>query len=363
MADNFDQILDRCLDRIAAGEDIELVLSDFPGDAARLKPLLQSAVKTSRTGRFTVDSEVKHAARQRFDAALAARRSQLSVPQPWFSRYLLRPAALAAVATVVIAAFVVFISAQTALSPGNEYQVSDLTPVASPDGNFAFLISDEVNAIDQFDNVSVTISKIGIQQSDEKWIEIIPTDKVVDLTTVPGDAVKEIWHGDIPVDDYLQVFIYVDNVTGFLKGETEVVEIKLPSQKLHMSIPFTTSDTVVTSFTYDLTVFATGSGKNTKYILKPQVSESGVAKESVPPSMTKKNPDKNPGTNGKAESNLNNSSSENGNEKDKTKVDKTKEANAKEQKTTEEKSKEDQTKDDKVKENDNRDTDKKDKTE
>jgi hypothetical protein len=236
------------------------------------------------------------------------------------------------------------------LSPEASYQVSDITPEASPDGNFAFLISDEVNAISQFDNVSVTISKIGIQQSDGKWIEIIPTDKVVDLTTVPGDAVKEIWHGNIPVDEYQQVFVYVDYITGFLRGRSEATEIKLPSQKLHMSIPFTTSETVVTSFTYDLTVFATGRGKNLKYILKPQVSESGVTKESVPPTTTKKNSDKIPGANSDANSNSGNKTEEDTTPIDKVKEDKVKEDKVKEDKVKEDKVKEDKVKEDKVKE-------------
>jgi len=254
MEENFGRILDKCLDRIAAGEDLDIVLSAYPDYAERLKPLLQSVMQTSRVGYFPINTEVKRTARQRFEADLAARREKQRVQQPWFSRYLLRPAAMAAVATVVIAALVVFVTVQTALSPGTEYLVSEITPVASPDGNFAFLISDEVNAISQFDNVSVTIARIGIQQSDEKWIEIVPTDKTVDLTTVPGDAVKVIWQGDIPVDDYKQVFIYVDNVTGFLKGESEATEIKLPSRKLHLAIPFTTSETSLTSFTYDLKI-------------------------------------------------------------------------------------------------------------
>jgi hypothetical protein len=74
----------------------------------------------------------------------------------------------------------------------------------------------------------------------------------------------------------------VDNVTGYLKGKTQVVEIKLPSDKLHMAIPFTISETGVTSFTYDLTVFAAGVGKNSKYILKPQIGESGITRGPVP---------------------------------------------------------------------------------
>jgi hypothetical protein len=359
MVDNINIVLDKCLDRINAGEDLDVILSEYPEYAAQLKPLLQSALQTNRLGHFTVNDTAKRTARQRFDAALVARREQQRIRQPWFSRYLLRPAALATIATVIIVALVVFVSVQTAFSPGTEYQVSDITPVASSDGNFAFLISDEVNAISQFDNVSVTIARIGIQQSDEKWIEIVPTDKTVDLTTVPGDAVKVIWQGDIPVDNYQQVFIYVDNVIGFLKGASEATEIKLPGQKLHMAIPFTTSETSVTSFTYDLTVFATGSSNNSKYILKPQVGESGVAKESVPPATTKIKPE----MTSSVSSNVENGSEENNTEEDKTKEEKingnkTKEANIKEENTKETKTKEEKVKESKTKSTEDKEKDK-----
>ncbi len=337
--ENFDYILDKCLDRIAAGDDVNVILSDYPDEADRLRPLLQSAVQTSRWGSFTINTEVKYAARQRFDAALA-RHNQPPLRQPWYRRYLLRPAVLAAATAVIITALVVFGSVQTALSPGDEYQVSDITPVASTDGNFAFLISDELNAISHFDNVTVTITKIGIQQSDGKWIEIEPTDKTVDLTTVPGDAVKVIWQGNIPAGDYQKVFIYIDDVTGYLKGLAEATEIKLPSQKLHIAIPFSTSETTVTSFTFDLTVFATGSGQNLKYILKPQASESGVAKESVPPAATKKNPDNPPAINGNDYSNSDKTGEEEKTKEEKTKEDKDKEDKDKEEKTQEEKDKE-----------------------
>ncbi len=171
---------------------------------------------------------------------------------------------------------VVYIGVRPVLSPGAP-QILQIVPVASPNGNFAFLVSDDVNAIAEFRDVVVTIDRIGLQQSsDGKWIEFKPSVLSVDLTTVPGDLVQEMWRGDIPAGDYRQVFIYVDNVTGTLISSGEKVEIKLPSQKLHLNVPFTVAETTVTSFTYDLTVIRTGNAQNGRYLLKPQVSESGA---------------------------------------------------------------------------------------
>ena len=57
----------------------------------------------------------------------------------------------------------------------------------------------------------------------------------------------------------------------------EVITVKLPSNKLHLSVPFEVTESSVTNFVYDITVIAAGSAKGgrVKYILKPQISESG----------------------------------------------------------------------------------------
>jgi hypothetical protein len=124
----------------------------------------------------------------------------------------------------------------------------------------------------------VTISKIGLQQQDGgKWVEFQPEIAEVDLTQVQGDAVQEIWRGDIPEGQYSQVFIYVDNVRGVLKATGQTVEVKLPSRKLHISKLFEVTADTVTSFTYDLTVVAAGNQQSgIKYILKPQAVQSGA---------------------------------------------------------------------------------------
>ena len=304
MVDDFDRVLDTCLDRVKAGEDLNAVLADYPSYSAELRPLLLTATQTSGVYNYAVNSEAKRASKQRFDAALVAARERRRVKQPWFSRNLLRPATLAAIATTIVALIVVIIGVQAVLSPGSP-QIAPITPVARPDGNFVFLISDEVNAIDKFTNVSVNITKIGIQQnSDSKWIEITPTTTLVDLTTVPGDATNKIWQGDVPPGNYRQVFVYVDNVTGILKASGQLTEIKLPSQKLHMSIPFSVSDNTVTSFTYDMTVVATGNVQNVKYILKPQIGESGAQQLPRDNGDKPKNDDNNSNTNNQYPTNV-----------------------------------------------------------
>jgi hypothetical protein len=71
-------------------------------------------------------------------------------------------------------------------------------------------------------------------------------------------------------------------VRGILKETGEEVEIKLPSQKLHISKQFQVANDTVTSFTYDLTVIAVGNSQSgIKYILKPQVEQSGADQKPI----------------------------------------------------------------------------------
>ena len=144
--------------------------------------------------------------------------------------------------------------------------------------NFRFLLSDDVNAIDDFSSVNVTISKIGVQQGGESgsWLEFTPDVTEVDLKPLTGENALEIWSGNLSPGTYSKVFIYVTEVKGILIEELggERTEVQLPSNKLQISKPFTIGENATTSFVYDITVIkAGGSGK---YLIQPQIAESGA---------------------------------------------------------------------------------------
>ena len=154
------------------------------------------------------------------------------------------------------------------------------TPAAGAD-NFRMLVSDEANAIDDFEHLYVTISSIGVHQGGEAgvWHTLEPKpdpdgDNItgLDLKPLVGENALVIWDGTLPEGEYTKVFIYVDEVKGILTDGTEI-EIKLPSQKLQISKPFTVAADSVIDFVYDITVVE--AGKNGKYILKPQIGQSG----------------------------------------------------------------------------------------
>jgi len=151
--------------------------------------------------------------------------------------------------------------------------------------NFRLLISDDKNAIEDFKHLYVNISKIGMHRvsgtdnESGEWLEFPPEVDIVDLRPLVGEKAQAIWSGDIPSGNYTKVFIYVSNVWGNLTDiyGSDTVEVKLPSNKLHISRPFVVTDDSETTFVYDIAVVAAGNkDKGAKYILKPQVAQSGA---------------------------------------------------------------------------------------
>ncbi len=149
---------------------------------------------------------------------------------------------------------------------------------AADEPNFVLLISDEPNDIEDFSELWVTISGIGFVMGDEEGIiqqSFEPVD--VPLTDLIGDAAIALWTGELPEGDYVKIFIYVDEVWGTLVApegeEAEVVEIKLPSNKLQLDMPFDVGEEETTEFVFDISVFK--AGNSGQYILKPQLTESG----------------------------------------------------------------------------------------
>ncbi len=273
MNKSFDEILDECVNRINRGERIEDCLGSYPEHSEELQLLLSAMLDTQRAYQFTPSPEAKWAARQRFNAAREQLERRWEAKPPLFSRILGRPVAWAAVTALLLISLISYFGIVPMLSPGEP----GLQP--STTGNFAFLISDEVNAIGDFGNLSVSISSIGLQLSGEsvRWIKLDPEVQVVDLTLLQGDIAQEIWRGDVPEGQYTKVFIQVSSVSGILEETGESVDVKLPSEKLHISKGFEVTSSSMTNFVYDLTVVAAGNTQSgIQYILKPQAGQSGA---------------------------------------------------------------------------------------
>ena len=281
MPETFDKILDQCVDRINRGQRVQDCLASYPEHAEELGPLLQSMLDTRTAYTFAPSSETKTAARRRFDVALEEVTRGREERRVLFPRIFGRSKAWVAVAAVLLVTLIGYFGLRPILFPIEPGQQPGSVPVApapqpSAEGNFVFLISDEANAIVDFQSLDITISRIGLQPAGEtdRWIELDPEVATVDLTLLQGDKAQEIWRGDLPEGRYTKVFIYVSDVSGVLKETGAPVSVNLPSEKLQISKSFqVTSDSVI-SFVYDVTVVK--AGKSGKYNLKPQLGQSGA---------------------------------------------------------------------------------------
>jgi hypothetical protein len=107
-------------------------------------------------------------------------------------------------------------------------------------------ISDEVNYIEDFESLLVTITGIGVvkrgggdnvtQITDENYTE------VVDLRDLEDDNATLLWDGQLEDGDYVKVFLYIDdNFTQWTLEDDNATaeEVKIPGGKLHISKPFT----------------------------------------------------------------------------------------------------------------------------
>jgi hypothetical protein len=150
----------------------------------------------------------------------------------------------------------------------------------SGDVNFRLLISDQPNAIDDFEELWVTISRIDLvpaADSNAGHTEIV-LDPVlsVNLVELVDENAVAAWEGYIPEGEYSKVFLYVDSVDGLLVGSDDPINIKLPSNKLQLDYTFTVNesgDGDVTEFVYDITVIR--AGNSGMYLLLPQLGQSG----------------------------------------------------------------------------------------
>ncbi len=183
---------------------------------------------------------------------------------------------------IVIAILGILALVASACAPG--VPLPTPAPTVSPaQANFRFLISDQPNDIGDFAHLNVTISSIGVQTASDNssWLQFSPDIGTVDLTTLQGKNAQEIWSANVTPGQYNKVFIYVSEVEGILASPSAngTANVKLPSGKLQISTPFTVSDNTTTSFVFDVTVIK--AGNSGKYILKPQIADSGAGKEVI----------------------------------------------------------------------------------
>ncbi|UPW01474.1 DUF4382 domain-containing protein [Halorussus gelatinilyticus] len=139
-----------------------------------------------------------------------------------------------------------------------------------------FYLSDERNAMGDFEHLNVTVTRVGMKRADGSWTNHDVANRTVDLTTLPGANATRLGTFDVANGTYDTVFVHVAEVNGTLTTGEEV-RVKLPSEKLQIHQSFTVGANESVDYVFDISVFE--AGKSGKYILKPVISESGTDKK------------------------------------------------------------------------------------
>lgn len=267
MDEDFDRILDECIDRINGGDNLADCLSDYPAYSEELRPLLNSIYDVQKAHTFEPSVDAKRAARQKLHGALGKR--QRGTPVLSFFKAISQPAVWITVAVLVLAIVGTLVIQSVVNGP---------TLVPTPDGNFAFLVSDEPGDINDFENFNLTILRVELEAVDsEERLEFTPEIRTVDLTELQGEQSQEIWRGHVPAGQYSHVHIYVSEAKGNLESTGQTINVEVPGCIVHMPIPFEVTADVFTVYTFDITVV--GTANDEAYMLKLQVGESGARQE------------------------------------------------------------------------------------
>ena len=187
---------------------------------------------------------------------------------------------------------------------------SDAGTAAGDDGGTVdFYISDQQNAIDQFEHLNVTITEVTLVRADADGNETETTESdadgnetetaestetpesddavegervtyevdnvSLDLTELQGANASKLGSVPVPNGTYTKVFVEVESVDGTLTDGSSA-DVKLPSDKLRLNTEFTVGNGEAVDFVFDVTVFERG---NQGYILKPVAGESGTGDE------------------------------------------------------------------------------------
>jgi hypothetical protein len=178
-------------------------------------------------------------------------------------------------------------------------------PTGQATGSVDFYVSDEQNAIDDFEHLNVTVTEVGLHRAeagdddendtatpangtetpeaddeeadeaddDGEWVTRDVNDTTVDLTELRGENATVLTRLNVSNGTYDRAFVYASEIDGVLEGG-ETTNVKLPSSRLHVNREFSIGANESVDFVYDVTVHR--AGKSGKYIVRPVVSQSGT---------------------------------------------------------------------------------------
>lgn len=276
MADNFDRILDECIDRINRGQSLEDCLADYPEYVEQLEPLLRAMLQTQGAYSFVPSASAKRGAGQRFNAALERLELRHREKQPLWTKLFAQPRVWATVAAAILILVTGFFTLRPLLYPIVEAKTGIIEVRVTDDPPEYDVISIMVTVAEED---GIKIHKAVGEEDNDGWKTIpITGDNPFDLSLLEEQelvlATQEVLAGKYT---QIRMTITMVEVTYRKYGDEEdtEVEAKLPSGELKFVRPFEVVDggttIILLDFDADKSVTVTGGGK---VIVKPVVKLS-----------------------------------------------------------------------------------------
>ncbi|MEM0360365.1 MAG: DUF4382 domain-containing protein [Candidatus Diapherotrites archaeon] len=148
-------------------------------------------------------------------------------------------------------------------------------------GRLVLLVSDEEANIGDFSMVNVTFSSARVFSGDSNngFKEIPLSEFQVDLFKLIGQNAFPIGGLELETGKYSKIELHVSSVEAVLISG-EPVEVKIPSEQLQITKPFTIEANTETKFLFDIEVVK--KGQKYEYNLMPNIAKSGVVGKDVP---------------------------------------------------------------------------------
>lgn len=149
------------------------------------------------------------------------------------------------------------------------------------EGTLQFQVTDQPNAIGDFEELLVTPTSVevhrgdGGNESDEgEWLSF-ETDETFDLTQLTDGNVTTLVNASLEAGQYTQIRLIVESAEGTLNDGSEVT-VDVPNGMLFVIKPFTIEAGMTTTFTLDINVVKSGGqgGSEASYRLTPVVGSS-----------------------------------------------------------------------------------------
>jgi hypothetical protein len=132
-------------------------------------------------------------------------------------------------------------------------------------GTFVLQVTDQPDAIGDFENLAIKVSKVMIHSASENtWLEFQPSQESFDLVQLQGDNVATLVSTTLKEDNYTQVRLVVVEAIGTLK-ERGTENVIVPSDELKLVKSFEIVSGKTTTLVLDIHVVKAG----TEYVLTP----------------------------------------------------------------------------------------------